>query len=393
AQRQPSTFSSRENCPTSTPACRVVLNSYDLNNILSPIIMGSEMLSMTVKDPDEKATLAIIQESAHRGADTIRQLLTFARGTEAKKGPVQPRHLLKEITRLVKQTFPKNIEIYSDYEIRSETMLADPSQFHQVLMNLCVNARDAMPEGGILFIKLENIKIEESQVSIHPAARPGTYVVFEVSDNGEGISPEILEHIFDPFFTTKPQGKGSGLGLASVLGIVEGHDGFILIDSLPGKGSTFRIYIPAVASTERDNTESRASAPLGHGEMVLIVDDEKAILRMAERILTQYGYTCLTASSTSEAKLLFEENRKQIQLALTDIMMPFGDGRQFIAYLTEQSPELPIIAISGLSNENFRNSVMAHGAKAFLSKPFDSEELRRMIAELLYQKSSGVDAG
>ncbi len=367
--------------------------AHDLNNILSPIIMGTEMLSMTVKDSDGKAMLAIMQESAHRGADTIRQLLTFARGTEANKGLVQPRHLLKEITRLVKQTFPKNIQIYSDYEIQSETVLADPSQLHQVLMNLCVNARDAMPEGGILFIKLENIKIEESQVSIHPAARTGTYVMFEVSDNGEGISPETLEHIFDPFFTTKPQGKGSGLGLASVLGIVEGHDGFILVDSHPGKGSTFKIYIPAVPSTERGNTESRASVPCGHGETVLIVDDEKTILLMAERILTQYGYTCLTASSISEAKLLFEENRKQIQLALTDIMMPFGDGRQFIAYLTEQSPEVPIIAISGLSNEDLRDSVMAHGARAFISKPFDSNELRRIIAELLYKKPSKVDGG
>ncbi|MBN2704012.1 MAG: PAS domain S-box protein, partial [Pontiellaceae bacterium] len=367
--------------------------AHDLNNILSPIIMGTEMLSMTVNDPDEKSTLAIIQESAHRGADTIRQLLTFARGTEANKGPVQPRHLLKEITRLVKQTFPKNIQIYSDYEVLSETVLADPSQLHQVLMNLCVNARDAMLDGGVLFIKLENIEIQESQGSIHPAARPGTYVVFEISDNGDGIAPQILEHIFDPFFTTKPQGKGSGLGLASVLGIVEAHDGFVLVDSQLGKGSTFRIYIPAVRSDGQADAESRNSVPRGHGETVLIVDDEEAILRMAERILTRYGYTCLTAGSTSEAKDLFKANRKHIRVALTDIMMPFGDGRQFIAYLTEQAPELPIIAMSGLSNEDFKDSVMSLGAKAFVSKPFDSDELRSVIAKLLCQGPSGVAVG
>ena len=361
--------------------------AHDLNNVLSPIIMGVDVLNETFQDPETREILASMQDSASRGRETVKQLLTFARGTESQQGPVQPRHLVKEIVRLVEQTFPKNIQIYTDYAQEPVTVLADPSQLHQVLMNLCVNARDAMPDGGVLFITLENKTLDEASVNIHPKARLIPYLVFKISDNGVGIPPEILDRIFDPFFTTKPQGKGTGLGLASVLGIVEGHRGFVLVESQPGRGTNFQVYIPATAPAEKGGEAIAVpEIPRGHGELVLVVDDEPAILRTADNVLRHHGYLTLTASGASEAVHLYEQNRDRIRAVLTDIMMPFGDGRQFITLLCEQDPTLPIIAMSGLVTEEFQRETMKRGARAFLRKPFNAEQLLNVLSSALKSK-------
>ncbi len=363
--------------------------AHDLNNILSPIIMGVEMLAMNPVDEETRSLLTTIRDSAHRGRDTIKQLLTFARGTESQKGPVQPRHLLKEIARLLQQTFPKNIQIYTDYAGQPATLLADPSQVHQVLMNLCVNARDAMPDGGVLFLTLENQTLDTSMAKIHPKAQPIPYVVFKVSDSGAGIPPEVADRIFDPFFTTKPQGKGTGLGLATALGIVEEHGGFITVDSQEGRGATFQVYLPATTGqdTEPVRTET-GPVPPGHGELVLVVDDEEAILRMAEGVLRRGGYTTLTANSASEAMHLYEKHHDRIQVILTDIMMPFGDGRQLIAMLFEQDSHLPIVAMSGLATREFQQETLRRGARAFVAKPFNAEQLLATLAEVLRPPAS-----
>jgi PAS domain S-box-containing protein len=224
--------------------------AHDLNNILSPILMGLDMLNLATTDPTTLTTLAMIKESARRGVDTVRQLLTFSRGgTESNRGPVDPGHLVEEIVRLLRQTLPKNIQIEAEVMDLSVMVYADSSQVHQVLLNLCVNARDAMPEGGLLFIKVEDRVLNEIGARIHPKARPIEYVIITVTDSGTGIPPEILDRIFDPFFTTKPQGQGTGLGLATVLGIVESHEGFVLVESSPGRGTTFRVHLPAVRSS------------------------------------------------------------------------------------------------------------------------------------------------
>lgn len=358
--------------------------AHDLNNILSPIIMGVEMLHNADADPDTQSILSMMKESARRGADTVKQLLTFARGAESRRGPVQPRHLLKEIARLLQQTFPKNIQIYTDYAEQPATVLADPSQLHQVLMNLCVNARDAMPEGGVLFLTLENKTLDETGAKIHPKARPIPYVVFKVSDSGTGIPPEILDRIFDPFFTTKPQGKGTGLGLATVLGIAESHGGFVLVESKPGQGTTFQVFLPASAVA---NGTEPAAGPLlaarGRGELVLVVDDEPAVLRMAEGVLRRGGYETLAATSASQALSLFEKHHDQIRVVLTDIMMPFGDGRQLIAMLYDQDAKLPIIAMSGHATGDFQRETLKRGARTFFSKPFTAEQLLAAIADAL----------
>ncbi len=357
--------------------------AHDLNNILSPVLMGVGLLELEASNEDTRSILNMMKDSARRGVDTVKQLLTFARGADAQKGPVQPRHLLKEIARLLQQTFPKNIQIYTDYAGQPATVLADPSQLHQVLMNLCVNARDAMPDGGVLFVKLENQALDEAGADIHPKARPIPYVVFKVSDSGAGIPPEIVDRIFDPFFTTKPQGKGTGLGLATVIGIVENHGGFVLVDSKPGQGTTFQVFLPAGAPAEGGSATPESSVvPRGQGELVLVVDDEPAILHLAAEILRHGGYSTLTASNASEALHHFEKHHDRIGAVLTDIMMPFGDGRQLITMLYEQNPELPIIAMSGLSTAEFQRETLKRGAQAFIRKPFAAEELLRLLASL-----------
>jgi two-component system cell cycle sensor histidine kinase/response regulator CckA len=362
--------------------------AHDLNNILSPILMGADMLEVSIDDADLLETVGMMKESARRGSDTVKQLLTFARGADTQKGPVQPRHLLKEIVRLIQQTFPKNIQIYSDFTGQLSTVLADPSQIHQVLMNLCVNARDAMPDGGVLFLRLESVVVDEATAKQHPQARPIPYLVFKVSDSGTGIPPEVIERIFDPFFTTKPQGKGTGLGLSTVLGIVENHGGFLQVESNVGKGTTFQVFIPA-QETVMDGpvAEEGAAPPKGQGELVLAVDDEPAILRMIESVLRKSGYETVSATNAAEAIDLYERNRDKIHAVVTDVMMPFGDGRQLVITLGERDPKLPIIAMSGLSSTEFQADLKRRGACMFLPKPFSAEKLLICLAQVLHRSN------
>ncbi len=363
--------------------------AHDLNNILTPVIMGAELLLSEAADEDARITLDMMKDSAQRGVETVKQLLTFARGASTQKGLVQPRHLLKEITRLLQQTLPKDIQVYPNYPEHLNPVLADPTQLHQVLMNLCVNARDAMPEGGVLSLTLENRTLDDAGARMHPKARAAPYVVFKVSDTGMGIAPEVLDHIFDPFFTTKPHGKGTGLGLATVLGIVENHGGFVTVESKPGQGTAFQVFLPANPSAEAIQQEAEvAAAPLGKGELVLVVDDEPAILHFAAQVLHRGGYNTLLATNASEALHLCEERLDHIRVVLTDLMMPFGDGRQLIAMLSKRHPTLPIIAMSGVATSEFQQETLNRGAWGFVQKPFATEDLIRQIADVL-QKRTG----
>lgn len=366
--------------------------AHDLNNILSPILMGLDMLNLSTEQPTTLSTLEMIKESARRGVDTVRQLLTFSRGgTDSHRGPVNSGHLVEEIVRLLRQTLPKSIQIHAEVTDDSATVFADPSQVHQVLLNLCVNARDAMPEGGLLYIKISEETLAENATRLHPKARPIDYVVFSVSDNGTGIPPEILDRIFDPFFTTKPHGQGTGLGLATVLGIVESHDGFVLVESVPGSGTTFRVYLPAASPREIASSVAKPPStptPRGQGELVLIVDDEPAILQLAAGVLRHGGYRSLTTSRSAEALTLVESHRDEIRAVLTDMMMPFGDGRQLIATLMERYPDLTVLAMSGLPVAEVKRQALGSGARGFLGKPFDAEQLLRVMDKAVRGASS-----
>ena len=358
--------------------------AHDLNNVLSPILMGLEVIKTEVKSQDNLTMIAMVESSARRGADTVKQLLTFARGTVAQKGLFQPRHLFQEIAQLLQRTFPKNIQIYPDYPDHPWAMLGDPSQIHQVLMNLSVNARDAMPAGGVLFLKLRSQVLGEAGVSLHPRAQPGPYVVFEVTDSGQGMPPEVVERIFEPFFTTKPLGQGTGLGLSTVIGIVEEHGGFVLVDTQVGRGTTFSAFLPAAPDAHETPAEpSRPEGPPRHQEGILVVDDEPSILMVAHRFLTQQGYKVRMAKSASEALELFQAHRSEIQLVITDIMMPFGDGWQLIQRVRELDPHLPILVMSGVLTPSLRLQMEAIEACGFLAKPFAAEGLLAKLRELL----------
>lgn len=357
--------------------------AHDLNNILTPIVMGVELLAPAARDEESRGTLDMIQASAQRGIDTVRQLLTFARGGQSRRGPLQPRQLLEEITGLLRQTFPKSIQVCSECRGQPQAVLADASQIHQVLMNLCVNARDAMPGGGVLFLAVEGTP-PGACPPLHPRARPIPYVVFRVSDSGTGIPAEVLDRIFDPFFTTKPHGMGTGLGLSTVLGIVEAHDGFVTVDSRPGEGTTFLVHLPAAGPrAELPRRVGSTARPRGDGELVLVVDDEDAVRRVAEGILQRHGYTTISAASASGALSLFDTHRDQIRAVLTDIMMPLGDGRQLVASLHGRDSRLPVVAMSGLGTGDLEREALDTGARVFLSKPFTADRLLSALRDAM----------
>ncbi|HKP13685.1 MAG TPA: PAS domain S-box protein [Blastocatellia bacterium] len=358
--------------------------AHDLNNILAPILMAVQLLQRRARDVESQQMLRTLLINAERGADMVKQVLSFARGVSGEHVTLQPRHLVKEIVKILRETLPKSIEVSYATPDDPWPVLGDATQIHQVLMNLCVNARDAMPDGGKLSIKVENTHLDENYARMNLEAKPGRFVVITVADTGTGIAPRIVDKIFEPFFTTKEHGKGTGLGLSTVSGIVRGHGGFINVYSEVGRGTQFRVFLPAITLTESHALEEeQPDMPMGHGEMVLVVDDEMAIREITKSTLEAYGYRVLTASDGTEAIALYAQNRDAIQVVLTDMMMPFLDGAATIRALQKINPQLRIIASSGLS-ENGRNAEAANaGVKLFLSKPYTAERLLKALAEAL----------
>jgi PAS domain S-box-containing protein len=351
--------------------------AHDLNNILSPISMGVQLLQMKLTDESSQRTLEIIRQSVERGGNLIKQVLSFAKGgVEGQKTMLQPQHLIKEIIRVLEETLPKNIALKQSLSPDQATINGDPTQLQQVLMNLCVNARDAMPDGGTLTITTEIVHFDEHYARLNPDARPGPYVLITVSDTGVGIPADILNRIFDPFFTTKEQGKGTGLGLSTVQGIVRGHGGFINIYSEQGRGTQFRVYLPANVSPQTAQTPAAPSAlPTGHGETILVVDDEESIREITSTTLERFGYKVLVASEGAEAVALYVDHKDEIAAVITDMMMPYMDGPTTIRALMKINPEIRIVASSGLADNERTVEAARLGVKVFLPKPYTAEKL------------------
>ncbi|MBI5692566.1 MAG: PAS domain S-box protein [Verrucomicrobia bacterium] len=347
--------------------------AHDLNNILAPMLLVSGVLRDKLTEEGDQEILTMLQREARRGADIVRQLLTFSRGLSGDRTRMQPRHLMKELLAMMRETFPREIDLQLQVPANLWTIEADATQFHQILLNLCVNARDAMPNGGHLSLRAANATLSSTDDTLPPDRQPGPYVRIEVSDTGDGIPPEIQHRIFDPFFTTKPLGKGTGLGLSTVLGIVRNHNGFIKVTSEPGRGTTFRVFLPADPESPTlappSAPEHEPSAPTG--EVILVVDDERNLRESLRLALTRQGFSVLLATNGRDALAVLEQEPGKVDLVLTDLMMPVMNGISLIRTLREKDPQLAIIATSGLGDTSHRAELTKLGIGEVLLKPCD----------------------
>jgi nitrogen fixation negative regulator NifL len=361
--------------------------AHDLNNILAPILLSTGLLRSSVTAPEDLETLTVIEQCAQRGTAVINQLLTFGRGIEGEKIPVQLRALLKEIANVVRETFPKSITLVQHVPSELWLVQANPTQMHQVLLNLSVNARDAMPSGGTLTLAAENVVVDDAFAAMNPEAKAGPYVVMQVSDTGTGIPPEILPKIFDPFFTTKAIGKGTGLGLSTVIGIVRSHAGFVLVDSQLGKGTQFKIYLPATVCGKLETAPATEDLPHGNGELILVVDDEASVRGSMRRALLASGYRVAVAADGAEALHILSMSREPFAAVITDMLMPVMDGATLIRALRGRSPDLAVVAVCGMPEQEAVAVQAGLGTGAFLTKPFTSDHLIRALQCVLGAKA------
>jgi len=369
--------------------------AHDLNNILTPILLSGFMLRRQLPPEEFEAVLGDVEKSAQRGAALIRQLLTFGRGAGGQRTVVHPESLIRDMQKLIAGTFPKNIIFTSETLQDGWPVTANATEIHQVLLNLCVNARDAMPLGGRLSLEVQDLYLDQTHAEVEGKDGPVPYVCLRVTDTGEGIPPNIVDKIFDPFFTTKELGNGTGLGLSTVMGIVKSHHGFVSLESKVGEGSTFKIYLPAAP----DAVEAKDALPVqtpkaGNGEMILVVDDETGIRTVLQKTLLHHGYRVVCAEDGMEALTQYARHRNDIKAVVTDIMMPAMDGISMARELKRMDPTLKIIAASGMGSSKGRgdatDELATLGVTTFLHKPYSSGEILAGVSALLAQEEPAV---
>ncbi len=359
--------------------------AHDLNNALAPILMGVVLLK--IRYPLESKILDLFESSARRGADMVRQLLTFAKGAEGERVILQVAHLVREMEKLMTSSFPKNIQLVVTCAPQLPTVLGDATQLHQILLNLCVNARDAMPTGGTLTLEAQSLEVDEAFASSVPDARPGSYVALRVHDTGTGIPKEIIERIFDPFFTTKSPDKGTGLGLSTVMGIVKSHGGFLQVSSQPGLGSTFTAFLPAhVVEGGMPLAPAAAASCPGHGETILLVDDEAAVREMAGVVLQRLNFNPVTATDGADGLQLAMRHQADLRVIITDLHMPHMDGLAFVRVLRLLLPDIPVIVASGRMEDPQAAEMQALGVTHRLDKPFTEAQLAEVLQDILAPK-------
>ncbi|MGH9842855.1 MAG: hybrid sensor histidine kinase/response regulator [Blastocatellia bacterium] len=358
--------------------------AHDLNNVLAPILMALHTLQQRFTDESSQRWLSLIHKSAERGRDLIGQVLSFARGAEGERVPLGINHLIKDISKILQETLPKNIELQIIVPDGVWMVIGDTTQIHQVLMNLCINARDAMPDGGRLVIKTRNRFLVEEEERLVTNPQQKQYVRITVADTGVGIPPEIIDRVFDPFFTTKEKGQGTGLGLSTVQGIVRGHGGFVNVISQVGKGTEFKIYLPAQdLSVSEEIEEAQQSLPMGHDELIMVVDDEADIREVTSRTLESNGYRVVLAKDGREAVEIYRRRGKEIDIVLTDMVMPNLDGPGTIRALKQLNPQIVVVATSGVRTTGKLAEATQEGARSFLPKPYTADKLLAVIAEAL----------
>ncbi len=361
--------------------------AHDLNNILAPVMMSIKTLELNLHDEQSMKILQAMESGAKRGAEMVRQVLMFGRGASSERVIIQPRHLLKEAVNIAEATFPKSIVIERAITPELWTVLGDATQIHQIILNLMVNARDAMAGGGTLRIRADNEILGNGCSDLNADAKPGKYVVITVSDTGVGIPPGLLDKIFEPFFTTKAIGKGTGLGLSTASALVKGSGGFIDASSEVNKGTTFRVYLPATEEAEAAAAvETKMDRYVGHGELILVVDDESAIREIARATLEAYGYRVLVAEDGAEAIATFVKNLNSVKAIIIDNMMPVLDGKSAIPALKRIKDDVKIIATSGLQDEI--TGPFFDQADSFINKPFTGEKLLSTIHDIVSEPSA-----
>jgi PAS domain S-box-containing protein len=357
--------------------------AHDLNNVLSPILMATDLLCEKISDEDNLATLAKLRSSAQHGAELVKQVVSFARGVEGRREPVDPNRLVRDVHKIVADTFPRNIEFRFNPGCALWSVTGDRTQLYQVLLNLCVNARDAMPNGGTISLAVENVILDRFYADRHPDSRPGAYVAWKVSDTGTGIPAGILNKIFDPFFTTKEVGKGTGLGLSTSLTIVRSHQGFINFSSEEGKGTTFEVMIPAGGSLTAAGVGGGPSFSHGNGKLLLVVEDEENLRAIMGETLQRFGYRVLPAADGAAGLDLYVRHAGEIALVVTDMMMPVMNGHVMIDALRQINPNIAIVISSAwaLSGKVMRRQDVR--LTHFMVKPYTVEKMLETIEKAL----------
>jgi PAS domain S-box-containing protein len=367
--------------------------AHDFNNILAPMVMAGPLLEAYVKDESGRRILEIVEASAARGAALVGQLLSFARGASGEVQLLQLRHVLKDVANLAEATFPKSIQVDAKFDRDLWPINGNSSQLHQVILNLCVNARDAMPDGGALRISADNRAVDAATATALEGGRMGNFVAVEVQDSGSGIAPDVLKRIWEPFFTTKGAGKGTGLGLATVRGILQNHHGFLTLQTREGQGTTFTVFLPAaaVASAGGDPVSTDMAQFRGQGEMVLVVDDEEPVRELAARILTRFGYRVVAARDGAEAISVFTAHAKEVRLLLTDLQMPLLSGPALVTALLRHDPQLRVVAMSGANSGP--PEFIAQLAQPLVHKPFNIKDLLAAVHAAIHPGAGPSPSG
>jgi CheY-like chemotaxis protein len=346
--------------------------------------MSVEVLRGKITDDAGRRMLAVMEGSAKRGAEMVKQVLTFARGVRGDRVLLHSQHLLRDVVKIIGETLPKTIQLRTEIADGLWPVTGDATQLQQVLVNLAVNARDAMPNGGTLTVQAENHVLESEVEQQGNLILPGFFVVWSVSDTGTGIAPEVAGKIFEPFFTTKEPGQGTGLGLSTALGIVKSHGGFLRVETEVGRGTKFLLYLPAQEGMEALPAEAEThDLPSGNGELILAVDDEAAVLTMTKETLEAFGYRVITARDGAEAVAAYTSHRDEIRGVLTDMLMPHMDGPATIRVLKQIDPSVRIIAASGVMDGERVKDATGLEKVAFLMKPFTAEKLLTTVQRVL----------
>ncbi len=361
--------------------------AHDLNNVLAPILMGAPLLREYVTQPGGLSLLETLEKSAERGAGLVRQILAFAQGVGGEPQLMQARHVLNDLLLFLVATLPKNIQIEDNIPAKLWLIKANPTQIHQILLNLCVNARDAMPRGGTLRLRAENCVLDDTTAHGIAGARPGAFLVLHVEDTGTGIPPDVIARIWEPFVTTKAAGKGTGLGLSTVRGIVQNLSGFVQVVTQRAQGTTFRVYLPAAeAGADLPPHTALSHVPCGRGELILVVDDEPPIRHIIAALLTRQGYRALVAADGVEAVRIFGRHASEIRLVISDIQMPHLDGVTMARVLHRINPALKMLVVSGAVPAAVTEAFRSHPdfSAPLLNKPFVPEVLLAKVHELLH---------